>query len=230
MIEKEGALVWRIWEPKKQPNYGEYHSGRYKNGAENVEIKQLHKTNREVRGIFPKTILIHLQNKKRSETMKKFLLIAVSVLFIVTTISGCSSGGVNENSNNIVITEENIEDFVEMNLKIDRFYYNSFKETLDHSNSMNNVFTVTGDVTGISGYRYEDVKFTIRYNIESLDSGVESDAEISGPFETTVELSAVGNATVEDAFRLYLGTNDPSDIRYPKITYEITTASGTIYR
>ena len=166
--------------------------------------------------------------------MKKTILLFVAIL-IIFSFYGCSSttnndAANNENSGTINVTADNIKDFVEINVDIQRYYYDPTNEVLDHSHGYDNVFYAKGNTSGISGYRYENVQLTIEYTIDSSDSGVQSEIKYSGPFKTTVDLSPTGSATIEDAYRLYLGTNDPSNYSYSKITYQIVDASGTIYK
>ncbi|MBQ9517075.1 MAG: hypothetical protein IJR60_03265 [Eubacterium sp.] len=158
--------------------------------------------------------------------MKRILIITSSLLMVLLVFAGCTTAGTQSDSTDdgsIVITPENAEDYLEMNLEIERFDYNSMNGKVYTDHESHNAFIISGDINGISGYRYENVELTIECIVNS-DVPIVNTNTKGREFKTTVSLSSAGNATVEEGFQCWIGKETDSTI-----TYKIVEASGTVY-
>lgn len=152
--------------------------------------------------------------------MKNTIRIISIILSAVIILSGCSfSNGTTKDRKKIVLTTENVSNYLTFSLHGGggNSNYNSYLGEIVYKS-----LEASGNISGISGYEYDDVSITLVFKYEITPSN----DFISQTFTTlpeTVDLNIGGNGVVN--------VSNPFTNGFTKVEclgYEVVAVSGTV--
>ncbi|GEM_PF-2429862 len=157
--------------------------------------------------------------------MKNTIRIISIILSAVIILSGCSfSNGTTKDSKNIVLTTENASNYLTFSL------YGGGGSP-DYSSSYGVVYRTVeanGDISGISGYEYDNVNITLKFNYKLTPAG-NYDNENYDIITEPIQLNVGGYGVVNVSER----TNNNTYYKFYEsdiecLGYEIVSITGTV--